>query len=204
MNIYLKQMKDALSKCYDTAKKYTENVTAAKRRYQPDVAAEEIKRLDAAFEQEKRRFSDAITAARDNGIESARKWGELDGSKIDDGDMKLLKFDLSSEQFEHLVNKHRANGTMCFILRQYAEKNNRPETDTTEFGLTGRLNPLVIPTVDAKVSAYAKFADSAISIVNNMTGYGLGRGTDSPLLESSVKSFGEPDAANFMLLEMLE
>ena len=93
---------------------------------------------------------------------------------------------------------------MCFILAQYAEKHNRQETKPGEFGLTGRLNPLIIPTVEEKINAYTKFAENAISTIENMTGYGWGKGVGSPAIESSVKNFGNPNPMNYALLEAIE
>ena len=93
---------------------------------------------------------------------------------------------------------------MCFILAQYAEKHNRQETKPGEFGLTGRLNPLIIPTVEEKINAYTKFAESAISTIDNMTGFGWCKGVCNPVIESSVKNFGEPNPINYALLEAIE
>lgn len=203
MNTYIQSMKNALTSYYNAAKTYEEKAAQAKQRYQPDVAEEEIKKLDTALEAVKRDAVDAVTDAKDKGIEAAKRWGALDGSKIDDGDMKLLKFDLSPEQFEAMVERHKKNGTMCFILAQYAEKHNREETAPGEYGVAGRLNPLIIPTAEEKIKAYTKFAESAISTINNMTGYGWGKGVGNPVIESSVKNFGEPNPMNYALLEVI-
>lgn len=204
MNTYIQSMKNVLNNFYNAAKTYNDKVAQAGERYKPDVAAEEVKKLDAQLEADKRAAIDAITEAKDKGIEAAKRWGALDGDKINDGDMKLLKFDLSPEQFEAIVDRNRNNGTMCFILAQYAEKHNRQETKPGEFGLTGRLNPLIIPTVEEKINAYTKFAESAISTIDNMTGYGWGKGVGSPAIESSVKNFGNPNPMNYALLEAIE
>lgn len=204
MNTYIQSMKNVLNNFYNAAKTYNDKVAQAGERYKPDVAAEEVKKLDAQLEADKRAAIDAITEAKDKGIEAAKRWGALDGDKINDGDMKLLKFDLSPEQFEAIVDRNRNNGTMCFILAQYAEKHNRQETKPGEFGLAGRLNPLIIPTVEEKINAYTKFAESAISTIDNMTGYGWGKGVGSPAIESSVKNFGNPNPMNYALLEAIE
>lgn len=203
MNTYIQSMKNALTSYYNTAKNYEEKVMQAKQRYQPDVAAEEIKKLDAALLGAKEDAMDAVKDAMDKGIEAARRWGALDGNKINDGDWKLLKFDLSPEQFEAIVERNKTNGTMCFILKQYAEKHNREEATPGEYGLTGWLNPLIIPTVDEKIKAYNKFAESAIATIENMTGHGWGKGVGNPAIESSVKNFGTPNPMNYALLEAL-
>ena len=76
-------MKNVLTNYYNAAKTYEEKVVQAKQRYQPDVAAEEIKKLDAQLEADKRAAIGAINEAKDKAIEAA--FGELlDGSKIDE------------------------------------------------------------------------------------------------------------------------
>lgn len=204
MNTYIQSMKNALTSYHNAAKEAEAKAEQARKTYQPDVAAEQVKKIDAELLTKKQEAIDAITDAKDRGIEAAKRWGALDGSKINDGDMKLLKFDLSPEQFEAMVDRNRNNGTMCFILGQYAEKHNREETTPGEYGLTGRLNPLIIPTVENKVNAYTKLAESAIGTIENMGGYGWGKGTNSVFVESAVKNFGTPNQANYALFEALE
>ena len=185
---------------------YENNVNKANQWYKSDVAAKEIKRLDEQLETEKRAAIDAITEAKDKGIESAKRWGVLDGDKIKDGDMKLLKFDLSPEQFESIVNRNKNNGTMCFILKQYAEKHEKHETKDDAIPAWNSLAfaAVEVPTVDEKIKAYNAFAESAISIIQIITESGWGRGVDGLGVEISVKGFGEPNPMNRKLLEVLE
>lgn len=203
MNRYLQEMKNALSGFYNKAKEYERNVEQARQRYQPDIAAEEIKKFDSSLEADKRAAINTITDAKDQGIQAAQRWAALDGSDIDDGDMKLLKFDLSPDQFAALVDKHRNNGTMCFILKQYAEKHSRQEQKDDEFLAWDSLSSVDIPTVEEKIKAYNRFAESAIATVNNMTGYGWGKGVSNPVIEGSVKNFGTPNQFNYKWLEVL-
>ena len=203
MNTYIQSMKNVLNNFYNAAKTYNDKVAQAGERYKPDVAAEEVKKLDAQLEADKRAAIDAITEAKDKGIEAARRWGVLDGDKINDGDMKLLKLDLSPEQFEAIVDRNRSNGTMCFILKQYAEKHATHEMKDDEIPMWNSLAAVEVPTVDEKIKAYNTFAENAIGIIQNMTGYGWGRGVDGFGVESSVKGFGEPNQMNYKLLEVL-
>lgn len=196
-------MKNILNNFYNAAKTYNDKVAQAGERYKPDVAAEEVKKLDAQLEADKRAAIDAITEAKDKGIEAARRWGVLDGDKINDGDMKLLKLDLSPEQFEAIVDRNRNNGTMCFILKQYAEKHAKHEMKDDEIPMWNSLAAVEVPTVDEKIKAYNTFAENAIGIIQNITGYGWGRGVDGFGVESSVKGFGKPNQMNYKLLEVL-
>lgn len=51
-------------------------------------------------------------------------WDALDGSKIDEGDAKLLQLcdKMTSEQYQQLCTKHRENATMLKLLADFAER----------------------------------------------------------------------------------
>lgn len=51
-------------------------------------------------------------------------WDTLDGSKIDEGDAKLLQLcdKMTSQQFQKLCTKHRENSVMLKLLADYAER----------------------------------------------------------------------------------
>lgn len=204
MNTYLQSMKNALSSYYTAAKTYEEKAERAKQLYQADVAANEIKKLDEELEAQKWSAIDSITEAKDKAVEAARRWGSLDGNKIDDGDMKLLEFDLSPEQFAAMVERHKKNGTMCFILFQCGNAHNRKHEKDGEFDLANHYDTSSIPTAEKKIDAYTKFAESAIDTVKNIRGIGLGQGVSSPILQNIVKTFGEPNQLNYNLLEMID
>ena len=203
MNTYLQSMKNALSSYYAAAKAYEEKADRAKQRYQEDVAANEIKKLDAELETQRQGAIDSINEAKDKAIEAVRRWGALDGNKIDYGDMKLLKFDLSLEQFEAIVERHKKNGTMCFILLQCGEAHNRKHGENSEFDRASHYDTSIIPTVEKKIAAYTRFAESAVDAVKNMRGIGFGQGVSSPIMINIVETFGEPNPTNYDLLEMI-
>lgn len=52
------------------------------------------------------------------------EWNAADGSKIDEGDLKLLQADFHFDpaQFQALCNKHDSNATMLQLLAEYSEK----------------------------------------------------------------------------------
>lgn len=204
MNTYIKTMRDAINNYYSIAKKTLEKCENARKTYKADIAADEIKKYEAEREAKKLDAIDIVNEARDKGIADANRWGALDGGKIDDGDIKLLKYDLSNEQFEQLVERHKNNGTMCFILSQYAEKHTPSSAAVGAFGAMSTYNTKIIPTVENKIKAYNEFAKRAIGIIENMSGYGWGQGVNGLGVESSVNSFGSPSPANYELLEALE
>lgn len=56
--------------------------------------------------------------------EAVDKWNTADGSKLDEGDLKLLQADFHFDpaQFQALCDKHRDNATMLQLLAEYGEK----------------------------------------------------------------------------------
>ena len=52
------------------------------------------------------------------------EWNTADGSKVDEGDLKLLQADFHFDpaQFQALCDKHRDNATMLQLLAEYGEK----------------------------------------------------------------------------------
>ena len=199
MNTYIQAMKKAMEDYYRAANDAMQKTMKARQIYQQDVAEEEASKYWNDLVNKKDAAIDAVVSAKDKGIAEAKRWGVLDGSKINDGDVKLLKYNLSPEQFESLVERYKNNGTMCFILRQYAEKQNREETTPGEYGMVGRLNPLIIPSVENKIRAYEFFAKSALSTIENIGGDGM----SSVVVEHAVKNFGTPNTMNYQHLEAL-
>jgi len=201
MNTYVESMRQTLESFYNAAKASYEQARQAEQRYKPDVAAEEVKRLDEQLTEKKAAAINAITDAEARGIEAATHWGELDGSKINNADTALLQFDLTAEQLQKLVDRNKSNGTMCFILQQYADKQALKIAESPE---TNPFYYVKIPNVAEKIEAYKTMARAALTIVANITGYGWGRGVNGLGVESSVKTFGNPEQMNAELLEALE
>lgn len=98
------KMKDGII----TQKHYGETVAELQRRKDRAV-------VDANIEVEKirREHEAAVTA-----------WDALDGSKIDEGDAKLLQLcdKMTVQQFQQLCTKHRENSVMLKLLADYAER----------------------------------------------------------------------------------
>ena len=91
----------------------------SQKRYEETVAELQRRRdratIDANLEVEKirREHEAAVTA-----------WDALDGSKIDEGDAKLLQLcdKMTVQQFQQLCTKHRENSVMLKLLADYAER----------------------------------------------------------------------------------
>ena len=190
MNIYLKQMKDALTSYYEAAKAYEKDVEQVKKTYQPDIADKKLDELNRRRIADFRAAETKINEARDKGIEEARRWGRLDGNDINDADLKLLKLDISPEQFSEIAERNRKNGTMAFALSQYAKER-------------GWLDAAAqLPSVDSKIDAYTRFASGALTVLASMSQ--AGSDIESVVYQVSVEHFGEPGNADTKLLRVLE
>lgn len=201
----VKDLKDVLSAYYRKYEKIQAEIEKARKLYQPDVAKEQIERIEADFRNEKGAALEEISNLRDRAVTQIISWGNLDGTKIDEGDSRLLEYDLSREQFERIVEKNKGNGTMCFILSQYAEKQNKKarEEDPEAFFPAGYLDAGIVPTVKGKVEALDYFVNGALSLINTMDDP-VNFWPGSSVLGESIRKFGEPTAINETYLSMLE
>lgn len=91
-----------------TQKHYGETVAELQQRKAAAVADANI-----AIEKIRREHEAAVTA-----------WDALDGSKIDEGDAKLLQLcdKMTSQQYQQLCTKHRENSVMLKLLADFAER----------------------------------------------------------------------------------
>ena len=89
-------------------KRYGETVAELQRRKDRAVIDANVK-----IEEIRREHEAAVTA-----------WDALDGSKIDEGDAKLLQLcdKMTVQQFQQLCTKHRENSVMLKLLADYAER----------------------------------------------------------------------------------
>lgn len=201
MNIYLKRLKQALTEYYAEALKADEEKTKAFAIYNQDIAAQQRDKIDSELYQKKLETIQTMENTLADFERYVESWGTLDGNKIDEADAKLLNLDLPKEEFARLVEKHNGNGTMCLLLAQYAEKHNLNNTDNA-FKMGGYID-VIIPTKESKKEAFQFFYNSALSTIENMSGFGWGAGVDSIAVQSSVQNFGEPNPINYKALEIL-
>ena len=98
------KMKDGII----SQKRYGETVAELQRRRDRAVADANVK-----IEEIRREHEAAVTA-----------WDALDGSKIDEGDAKLLQLcdKMTAEQYQQLCTKHRENSVMLKLLADFAAR----------------------------------------------------------------------------------
>ena len=156
MNIYLSEMRNALSSYYTSAQALMTQKQKNSEIYQAEVAEEQNRGIDAKLSQLYADTWKKLQDAQAAGIAQAEKWGELDGGKTTD-DVKLLggHFELKKAQVEALVAKYRGNGTMMEAIGKYA----------CEHGM----DFLNIPTVAGKVEAWGLILDHAKTLLDQAT-----------------------------------
>lgn len=90
----------------------------------------EQQHLKAAAELRQRKAAAVIDAnleiekIRQQHAKAVTAWDALDGSKIDEGDAKLLQLcdKMTSQQYQQLCTKHRENSVMLKLLADFAER----------------------------------------------------------------------------------
>lgn len=204
--IHVDRMAAAVKKYYSESQIAAEKMRRNNETYIKEAADKENERIKQQLQTVRQAAEEAIAAAQESGKNEALKWGELDGSKITE-DARLLDFDISPEQYSKLVEKHRTNGTMLSLLKNYGDRQN--EKYRQKEGKTGEMPKVYypsgdIPTAEKKAEVYDKFAAGALNLLSNIDATGrIGTGPDSVMLKAAVENFGQPvgNAAN--LLEMV-
>lgn len=201
MNVYLSRMKKALEAAHAAALQGEQKIDELQRTYRADFAAPEVEKVEASLDKAKASAKDEIIRIKDEGVIAAKRWGQLDGKAIDDADVKLLKYDLNADQLQQLIDKHRNNGTMCFILGEYVKKKREKDPEKDFFSAAGL--PVSVPSAEEKEKALEWFASAAIGYIDSLYGNGWGKGANNEMLQSAVKRFAEPNPANYAFLEAL-
>lgn len=205
--IHIDKMAGAVKKYFAEAEIAQQKMKRNSEIYLPEFAEPENEKVKEQLKEPRRQAEEAIRAAQEAGRAEAAEWGRLSGDKLS-GDASLLQFDISPEQFADLVSRHKGNGTMSALLKQYGDKMNKRLLEETS-GKTGSMpekqyNTWDIPTVEEKQSAYDKFAMGARSLLTQIDNSGtFGGGTDSQVLKTAVDSFGTPSAYNQHLFDLL-
>ena len=204
--IHVDRMAAAVKKYYTEAQIAAGKMQRNNEIYTSEFAEPENEKVKQQLQIARQAAEDAIAEAQAAGRAEALKWGELDGTKITD-DARLLDFDISPDQFSKLVEKHRTNGTMLSLLKNYGDRQN--EKYQQKEGKTGEMPKVYyptgsIPTAEMKAEVYDKFAAGARNLLSSIDSPGrIGGGADSPMLKTAIESFGQPIGNAQNLLEMI-
>lgn len=204
MNKHVGTMKDALADYLKTAKSYLEKIDENNRIYQPAEAekanAAIYDKMHAAYEAVIEKINDAKEAGRTD-IEA---WGQPNGSAITP-DVELLKNNaVNPAQFQGLVQKYRNNSTMLQLLAQYGERRNQESGSFNSVWGYGRpdgparkfehFDTSGLPSAEKMQKEIDKYAASALNLADRISdtdhGGSYGTGPNSPIVQSSVETFG--------------
>lgn len=199
---HISTMAQAVKGYYATAKQTAAQIEKNNARYRADIAEGENEKARQQLQRAKWEAETAVREAQEAGRVDAEKWGELHGSEMTD-DAKLLQMDISPAQFANLVERYKANGTMSALLLQYGQHRNDEAAKNGAVGL-GPFDVSSIVTVEKKAGVYDRFAMSALDLLSRVDQVDtFGGGVDSPMLQASIESFGEPSALTQALFDLL-
>lgn len=203
--IHVDKMAAAVKKYFAEAQIAQQKMKRNSEIYQAEFAEPENEKVMTQLRTARQAAEEAITAAQESGRAEALAWGKLDGSKLTK-DADLLKFDISPEQYDDLVERYKGNGTMSTLLFDYGQKMNEKQREKgTSRSMPEKVyNTWNIPTAEKKAEVYDKFANGAYGILNRIDSPGtFGGGTDSQMLKLAVETFGQPDGTSAHLFELL-
>jgi hypothetical protein len=199
---HISTMAQAVKGYYSAAKQTAAQIEKNNSRYRADIAEGENEKARQQLQQAKWEAEAAVREAQEAGRADAEKWGDLRGSDLTD-DAKLLQMDISPAQFASLVERYRSNGTMSALLFQYGQRKNDEAAKNGAVGL-GQYDVSSITTVEKKAGVYDRFAVSALDLISRVDQVDtFGGGIDSPMLQTSIESFGEPSAFTQALFDLL-
>lgn len=158
------RMKNALQQFQQAAKKAADEIARNSEVYQHDAALEANKAVAAKRAEVKAAAVAEIESAAAAGKAAAERWATLDGSKIT-ADAKLLQFSMTPEQFKELVERHRGNGTMVELLRQYAAEQNEKNGAGLYQHVEKYFPVAELPTLAKKIDAYEKYRGYALQLI---------------------------------------
>ena len=219
-NEHISLMAQAVKGYYSAAKQTAAQIEKNNARYRADIAEGENEKARQQLQQAKWEAETAIREAQEAGRADAGKWGELHGEEMTE-DAKFLQMgmDITPAQFSNLVERYKTNGTMSALLLQYGQRKNDEFVKNAAAGYEQRGNNAAarngavsigqydvssITTVEKKAGVYDRFAMSALDLISRVDQVDtFGGGIDSPMLQTSIESFGEPSAFTQALFDLL-
>lgn len=173
MSKYVDQMRAVLAELNTKALATGNAITEAHDQLSVANASEKDWELRETLRQAAAAAKDQIAAILGEAVAAANKWAELDGTKIDEADLALLRgdFDLSGDDIQRLVVKHQNNAVMLNAIARYTRKSGSPQW--------------YVPTKEGKIQAYNTMAEGALKVIGSIV---QSMGTDSETLAEWGKS----------------
>lgn len=173
MSKYVDQMRAVLAELNTKALTTGNAITEAHDQLSEANASEKDWELREALQQAAATAKNQIATILGEAIAAANKWAELDGTKIDEADLALLRgdFELSGNDIQRLVVKHQDNAVMLNAIAKYTRKSGSPQW--------------YVPTREGKIQAYNIMADGACKMIGSIV---QSMGTDAEALAEWGKS----------------
>lgn len=181
MNKHLTDMKNTVTKFYNSMQKAKADIAKNNETYLPEIAKEANEKIESDLHALERAAEAEIDKIGQEAVADVERWKSLSGKEIDDADLKLLQgaFKLKKEDIDALVLKHKDNGTMIRAIGDYAEAHNIVA---------------MIPTPEAKIKAYSIAAGDAKNTLGHIED-SLTRTPDGSgfSIDALVNAFLDPD-----------
>lgn len=205
MNRYIQRSKDIITDYLTKAQATANKIVEGHRIYKPDSMEAEEKRLRGELSKARKEAETALDMVFDEASADARKWGQLDGSKLT-ADVDLLRGQgVTPEQFNQLVEKYQDNYTMLDQLRKYGEARNAEAakqahaSGNTDSFIDAFVSPAYetrgIPTPESKMQEWTQMRQKADYFLNVADGHGMDDFTLSFARATADKEFDAWGAA---------
>ena len=183
MNKYVNQMKQAVLDYQGTARRIADQQAQNRETLVEALASAENTTLALELQEAEAKAQKQIQAALDIVSGGLGKAVPLSGKDVTE-DVQLLScaFDLSREQLQELVEKHRNNPTMLNAIMKY----------TQNHGIHG----VQVPTAAEKLEAYKVFANGAWGMLRTIT-------TDPHAEITGLDTWGEVPTSSERLVSLV-
>ena len=173
MSKYVDKMRAVLAELNTKALTTGNAIAEAHDQLSEANASEKDWELRETLQQAAAAAKNQIATILDEAVAAANKWAELDGTKIDEADLALLRgdFELSGDDIQRLVVKHQDNAVMLNAIAKYTRK-----SGSTQW---------YVPTKEGKIQAYNIMADGALKVIGSIV---QSMGTDAETLAEWGKS----------------
>lgn len=185
---YIDTMKSVVRSYKAEVEEAAKQIAEARNMYNERHSSDVISAIMAGLEKKQRAATAEIAAARSRGVNEAKAWGKLDGREIT-ADAELLKYDLTPEDFDDLVERYQGNATMSHLLMSYGTKVNKGATLQDGDHVT-MLNLANIDTSERRAHEAETAGGIALDILDRLTvDGGYMQGVNSPMVQAMVGNF---------------
>ena len=195
----IKKMRAALDQFIKDSENAHKRMRENKEIYREDLLDKVNRPILDDLRSRKIQAATLIAEAAEAGRKKVNACATLDGGKVPE-DAKLLEFDMTQEQFNNLAAKHKDNGTMIELLRQYGERHNKQYEASLFHNTEKYIYTDNLPSAEKRERVYDEFYKSALSCLD-----GIEENPADGVSRATANSFGDYiDPVNSPLLELIK